>query len=371
MRTERITEAKPCKEALTRGQWKSWCNASNLAIVGILQPLEQDLLQIRYSGPNTLPWIKRDMSLENLCMDAKDSVCFDPRDKVFGLLGLAPKINLTADYSTTLFALFQGVVASAMHQSILCPKIGLARILQYSFVMSISDKTLEEVQQMKALFRLPSVENTQLLYASGYVVGRIDDLDMAWPNGIHMNHARTTHPWLQNVAKSAQEALRQRFRLQNEEVYGELQSELDAVHAIHSQISYGSDKINPFLVNSSNSSNSSSSRQHMLLKDKNCNLSSLQVFRADVQSDALATFKHSEGVVPKNTQIGDIACVIDISAANHRSHERHTIHFVLRWQVDRYRFVGKALVPSHCKNLRTQREIHLWMNSSVLQILTA
>ena len=73
--------------------------------------LEQVLFKIQNSLPNVLFKMSKALTgkgaLREFIIGARHSVCCDPRDKVFGLFGLALDPFSTVDYSVNLFHLFQ------------------------------------------------------------------------------------------------------------------------------------------------------------------------------------------------------------------------------------------------------------------------
>ncbi|PMD17775.1 hypothetical protein NA56DRAFT_648477 [Hyaloscypha hepaticicola] len=233
------------------------------------------------------------------------------------------------------------------------------------------------------------MESTKLFHTTGHLVGSIERLDSAWPNGVIGHPAPNSQSWLQHVTTSAIEELRRRLRFKNENLYEELQSEIDLVQPIKSSVSYVKVCLRPDhdfpsrhaanVAKGQSSNMTKTSLQRMILKNDNCNTSGLQVFRVDFVGLSVRThffrqtthfLEHPQGLVPHNASLNDLICAIDIPSIECPSAQKDTVHIVLRWHGDGYSIVGKAFVPPHCRDLRTDDHINLWMSALVLQLIT-
>jgi hypothetical protein len=77
---------------------------------------------------------------------------------------------------------------------------------------------------MKILFVIPSMESAELFHITGHLIGSIERLDSTWPDGVIGRPAPDSQPWLQPATTTAIEQLRRRrLRLQNEDIYKELE----------------------------------------------------------------------------------------------------------------------------------------------------
>jgi hypothetical protein len=114
----------------------------------------------------------------------------------------------------------------------------------------------------------------------------------------------------------------------------------------------------------------------MVLKNDCCSTSGLQVSRVVllcgyVEGDGTQFLEHPRGLVPHNASLNDLICAIDIPRIEGQSSQKDTVHVVLRWHGDGHSIVGKAFLPPHYRDLRTDDQINLWMSASVLQLVTA
>jgi hypothetical protein len=79
--------------------------------------------------------------LKDLLETCKDSLCLDPRDKVYGLLGLADDCqegNLTADYSKSLFDVYEDVIRF-QHENFL-NGVSVSHEVDYCSIVSFSQQ---------------------------------------------------------------------------------------------------------------------------------------------------------------------------------------------------------------------------------------
>jgi hypothetical protein len=124
----------------------------------------------------------RSTQLCNLCHITHNALCSDPRDKVYGLLGIATHVGgrLQADYNKSLFEVFEDVML--LHsREVLKPKyvgFGMTKfavILLNGFYRSVvKSTTLPEAANLKTLLRLPRVEKAPVVTVSIAVIGSIE-----------------------------------------------------------------------------------------------------------------------------------------------------------------------------------------------------
>jgi hypothetical protein len=89
------------------------------------------------------------------------------------------------------------------------------------------------------------------------------------------------------------------------------------------------------------------------------------------EGDGTQFLEHLQGLVPHNASLNDLICVIDIPSIEGQGVQKDTVHVVLRWHGDGYSIVGKAFLPPHCRDLRTDDQINLWVGALVWQLVTA
>jgi hypothetical protein len=119
--------------------------------------------------------------LHSLCQLTEKARCCDPRDKVYGLLGIATHVGdrLKADYNKCLYEVFEDVML--LHaRKVMKPKydgIGMtefAFILQRGFYRSLTTSTtLPEEADLKTLLMQPRVEKAPTVVVSIEVLGTI------------------------------------------------------------------------------------------------------------------------------------------------------------------------------------------------------
>jgi hypothetical protein len=118
--------------------------------------------------------------LKDLLEACKDSLCLDPRDKVYGLLGLADDCRdgtLTADYSKSLFDIYEDVIrfqhrsfinrVSVSHEVDYCSIVSFSQLLQWILWHPLSGEN-EECTSHLDLRTSPSYRDGDLLRIVGF-----------------------------------------------------------------------------------------------------------------------------------------------------------------------------------------------------------
>ena len=114
----------------------------------------------------------------------------------------------------------------------------------------------------------------------------------------------------------------------------------------------------------------------MVLQDSDRSILRMKVFRIDLLSGLIASsgqqsLVHPRGLAPEGSRLNDLICALQMPSIGRDTKVTDTVHVVLRRREGDYFVVGRAFMPSHCRELQTDEILSFSVSMLELQLITA
>lgn len=274
----------------------------------------------------------KESQLRDLCLTTHLAYCFDPRDKILGLLGLATDVrgsNLQADYAKTVFQVYEDVMLfecrkKGKHRLGALELLDFSVLLQNAFSWAITtNKSALPTNDLKKLLELPVLEGRPFLGIPMIVLGSITSLAK---QDSDLSTGNVVYP----IISTCSWAVRGFKNLKAFPKGGPISTTLSSM-----LVDFPPETQHP-----------------------------REILAFGFNSDSVG-----DGWVPMETKENDLVCEL---------HKPYSLHVILRPADDRYLIVGRAIITNSIHSsspiLPSTKpwpdKLTLYMSSAVLQLLT-